>query len=68
VLRFKQGFGRLIRSKTDRGVVVVLDRRIVSKKYGPAFLECLPDCTMREASVREMPSMVEEWLERVPSA
>ena len=34
VLRFKQGFGRLIRTKTDRGVVVVLDRRIVSKKYG----------------------------------
>jgi DNA polymerase-3 subunit epsilon/ATP-dependent DNA helicase DinG len=67
VLRFKQGFGRLIRSKTDRGVVVVLDRRIVSKKYGPAFLECLPDCTMREAAVREMPSLVEEWLARVPS-
>jgi DNA polymerase-3 subunit epsilon/ATP-dependent DNA helicase DinG len=67
VLRFKQGFGRLIRSKTDRGVVVVLDRRIVSKKYGPAFLECLPDCTMRQASVREMPSLVEEWLARAPS-
>jgi DNA polymerase-3 subunit epsilon/ATP-dependent DNA helicase DinG len=64
VLRFKQGFGRLIRSKTDRGVVVVLDRRIVSKKYGPTFLECLPDCTMRQATLREMPSMVEEWLER----
>ena len=62
VLRFKQGFGRLIRTKTDRGVVVVLDRRIVSKKYGPTFLECLPDCTMRQATLREMPSMVEEWL------
>jgi DNA polymerase-3 subunit epsilon/ATP-dependent DNA helicase DinG len=62
VLRFKQGFGRLIRSKTDRGVVAVLDRRIVSKKYGPAFLECLPDCTVRQAVVREMPSLVEEWL------
>ena len=64
VLRFKQGFGRLIRSKTDRGVVVVLDRRIVSKRYGPAFLECLPDCTMRQATLREMGGMVEEWLER----
>jgi DNA polymerase-3 subunit epsilon/ATP-dependent DNA helicase DinG len=68
VLRFKQGFGRLIRSKTDRGVVVVLDRRIVSKRYGPSFLECLPDCTMREATLREMGGMVEEWLARVPSA
>ena len=64
VLRFKQGFGRLIRSKTDRGVVCVLDRRIVSKRYGPSFLECLPDCTMRQATLREMPSMVEEWLGR----
>jgi DNA polymerase-3 subunit epsilon/ATP-dependent DNA helicase DinG len=68
VLRFKQGFGRLIRTKTDRGVLVVLDRRIASKKYGASFLESLPDCTMREASLREMPSMVEEWLGRVASA
>ena len=68
VLRFKQGFGRLIRSKTDRGVVVVLDRRIVSKKYGPTFIECLPDCTLRQATLRELGGMVEEWLARVPSA
>ena len=38
VLRFKQGFGRLIRTKTDRGVVMVLDRRIVSKYYGKFFI------------------------------
>ena len=67
VLRFKQGFGRLIRSKTDRGVLVVLDRRIASRKYGQAFLETLPDCAVREASVREMPGMVEGWLARVVS-
>ncbi|MFQ6020108.1 MAG: ATP-dependent DNA helicase, partial [Dehalococcoidia bacterium] len=42
VLRFKQGFGRLIRTKYDRGVVAVLDRRIVSKRYGSAFLDALP--------------------------
>jgi len=65
VLRFKQGFGRLIRSKTDRGVLVVLDRRITSKKYGAAFLETLPDCKVQEASVREMSGMVEGWLDRV---
>jgi predicted DnaQ family exonuclease/DinG family helicase len=62
VLRFKQGFGRLIRSKTDRGVLVVLDRRIASRQYGSAFLESLPDCAMREAAVREMPWLVEQWL------
>jgi DNA polymerase III epsilon subunit family exonuclease len=68
VLRFKQGFGRLIRSKTDTGVLVVLDRRIASRQYGSAFLESLPDCAMREAAVREMPDLVEQWLARVPSA
>ncbi|MFQ5925197.1 MAG: helicase C-terminal domain-containing protein, partial [Dehalococcoidia bacterium] len=42
VLRFKQGFGRLIRSKSDRGVILVLDRRIRTKFYGAAFLGSLP--------------------------
>jgi ATP-dependent DNA helicase DinG len=43
VLRFKQGFGRLIRSRSDRGSVVVLDPRIVTKRYGRAFIDALPD-------------------------
>ena len=43
ILRFRQGFGRLIRSGTDRGQVVVLDARIATKAYGRAFLEALPD-------------------------
>lgn len=44
VLKFKQGFGRLIRTKTDQGKVVCLDPRIVSKSYGKLFLESLPEC------------------------
>jgi DNA polymerase-3 subunit epsilon/ATP-dependent DNA helicase DinG len=63
VLRFKQGFGRLIRSKTDRGVVVVLDRRIKSKAYGRAFLESLPSCRVEEAPLHELPQQVAGWLE-----
>ncbi|MHC4982352.1 MAG: ATP-dependent DNA helicase [Planctomycetota bacterium] len=43
VVRFKQGFGRLIRSKSDTGFVVVLDHRIVTKSYGRAFIDALPD-------------------------
>lgn len=43
VIRFKQGFGRLIRSRTDRGRVVVLDPRILTKSYGRRFLDALPD-------------------------
>jgi DNA polymerase-3 subunit epsilon/ATP-dependent DNA helicase DinG len=61
-LRFKQGFGRLIRSKSDRGVVAVLDRRIVSKAYGAAFLDTLPSCQVREAPLREMATLTSGWL------
>ena len=62
VLRFRQGFGRLIRSKSDRGVVVVLDRRIMSKSYGSRFLRSLPQCTVREVSSRGMGTEVAGWL------
>ena len=44
ILKFRQGVGRLIRSKTDSGIVVVLDNRILTKQYGQAFLEALPKC------------------------
>ncbi|MGD1086841.1 MAG: helicase C-terminal domain-containing protein [Verrucomicrobiota bacterium] len=44
ILRFRQGVGRLIRSKTDTGVVAVLDNRILTKKYGQAFLDAAPRC------------------------
>lgn len=44
VLKFRQGFGRLIRSKTDRGIIVVLDPRVVRKPYGRRFLNSLPRC------------------------
>ncbi len=43
VIKFKQGFGRLIRSATDEGIVVVLDPRIHQRRYGRAFVEALPD-------------------------
>ncbi|KPK90891.1 hypothetical protein AMJ80_07915 [bacterium SM23_31] len=44
VIKFKQGFGRLIRHKNDRGTILVLDNRIVTKSYGKVFLDSLPDC------------------------
>ncbi len=62
VLRFKQGFGRLIRRKTDRGVVAVLDRRVRSKGYGGVFLRSLPPCTVREEPLRNLPRAVAGWL------
>lgn len=44
ILKFRQGFGRLIRSRTDHGIVVVLDNRVLTTGYGKAFLESLPNC------------------------
>ena len=48
VLRFKQGFGRLIRSRTDRGAILIFDRRVVTKNYGQAFLQSLPTVEIRK--------------------
>ena len=44
VMKFRQGFGRLIRSGTDRGAVICLDSRILKKGYGKTFLRSLPPC------------------------
>src|SRR5947209_1208783 len=44
VLKLRQGVGRLIRTKTDRGIVVILDNRIVTKPYGRSFMQALPKC------------------------
>ncbi len=46
VLKLKQGFGRLIRTKTDTGMVVILDPRIRTKAYGRLFLDSLPECRL----------------------
>jgi ATP-dependent DNA helicase DinG len=44
IIKLKQGFGRLIRTRTDRGLVVVLDPRVMTKPYGRRFVEALPPC------------------------
>ena len=62
VLRLRQGFGRLIRTKADKGVVVVLDRRIVSRRYGKAFLDSLPPVTFKTCSLRELKNEITGWI------
>jgi ATP-dependent DNA helicase DinG len=47
ILKLRQGVGRLIRTKSDHGIVVILDNRIVTKPYGRAFLQALPKCPMK---------------------
>lgn len=44
ILKFRQGVGRLIRTRSDSGIVVVLDNRVLNKRYGQAFLDSLPKC------------------------
>lgn len=50
IIKLKQGVGRLIRSKTDKGIIVLLDSRVKTKRYGKLFLDALPDCRLVEAS------------------
>ena len=61
-LRLKQGFGRLIRTSTDRGAVVILDHRILGRDYGRAFLEVLPPASRFVGPASEIPDQVATWL------
>ena len=61
ILRIRQGFGRLIRTKTDRGVVVILDRRIVSRGYGKKFLRSLPKVTFKTCNLHELSREIQDW-------
>ena len=47
IIKFKQGFGRLVRNKSDRGIVVILDSRIITKRYGKAFIGAIPKCDLK---------------------
>ncbi len=62
ILRFKQGFGRLIRSGEDCGLFCVLDRRIVDKQYGKRFIEALPPMERRLGSSQDVAAWIREWL------
>ncbi len=62
ILRFKQGFGRLIRSRKDRGIVIVLDKRLLTKRYGQAFLQSLPDLPIQKKGVKFLPTLAADFL------
>ncbi|HEX2922932.1 MAG TPA: helicase C-terminal domain-containing protein, partial [Chloroflexota bacterium] len=64
ILKVKQGFGRLIRSRTDRGVVVMLDSRVGNKFYGPSFIHSLPECTVRMGPAAHVAEAAKGWLNR----
>lgn len=62
ILRFRQGFGRLIRRTADYGVVVIFDRRLISKSYGTLFLESLPECTIQRGPLDGLADATVKWL------
>jgi DNA polymerase-3 subunit epsilon/ATP-dependent DNA helicase DinG len=62
ILKFRQGFGRLIRTQSDRGVVAILDRRVLTKQYGRLFIESLPQCTARQGPASNLPREAGKWL------
>ena len=64
IVRFRQGFGRLIRRQDDRGVVAILDGRISSKGYGGAFLHSLPPLSVQRLGLHELGAATAEWLAR----
>ncbi|WP_307794914.1 ATP-dependent DNA helicase DinG [Alkalihalobacillus sp. BA299] len=64
ILRFKQGVGRLIRSEQDRGVIVVMDQRISTTRYGKMFIHSIPDIPVIKANTDELLFELKEWYKK----
>jgi ATP-dependent DNA helicase DinG len=64
IVKFKQGFGRLIRNKKDRGCIVCLDSRILTKNYGKQFLNSLPECQQLCIPMAQLPEQMRAFYKR----
>ncbi len=62
VLKFKQGFGRLIRTENDRGICVILDKRAVSKRYGSMFVQSLPPANVYYGTLGDLAETARRWV------
>ena len=62
IIRFRQGFGRLVRSNQDRGTVFVLDSRVVNSRYGHRFIKALPEMEIKRPESGEVGKVVSRWL------
>ena len=67
VIKFRQGFGRLIRSTTDVGVVIILDNRIIKKVYGRIFLESLPVTATISDNDEQLWEILLNWFQNIGS-
>ena len=64
ILRFRQGFGRLNRRQTDEGAVIILDKRVITKRYGQMFVDALPECTVLRQRADRVGELTLRWLNR----
>jgi ATP-dependent DNA helicase DinG len=64
ILKFRQGFGRLVRRSTDRGVFIIADSRVSNRSYGSLFLDALPNPEIRHVAVSDVRNAVHEWLSK----
>ena len=62
VIRFKQGFGRLVRSSQDRGVVIIYDTRVLETQYGKHFLYSLPGPKIEHLRATQLVSRIKSWM------
>jgi len=62
VLKFRQGFGRLVRKKTDYGIVTILDPRVISKYYGKIFIKSLPRCGFQYGTKDEIVKKISDYI------
>ena len=62
ILSFRQGFGRLIRTKKDVGVVAIFDKRLLTKTYGNLFINSLPNCSIQQGFLADLPDEASRWL------
>jgi ATP-dependent DNA helicase DinG len=65
ILRYRQGFGRLIRNKNDKGIVLVLDNRIATKFYGKYFIETVPAKTVIPQTPIEVYDYLGKWFRKI---
>ncbi|MFP4496944.1 MAG: ATP-dependent DNA helicase, partial [Vulcanimicrobiota bacterium] len=64
IIKFKQGFGRLIRNSNDRGIIIILDKRVIEKRYGKMFLNSLPPVKIIGGKFGKIVDYVGEWNEK----
>ena len=62
VIRFKQGFGRLVRRASDKGIVIIYDTRVIDTYYGKHFLYSLPGPKIEHMTTEQMLPRIEQWM------